>query len=304
MGNRNTDNEHPRSEDSQRLPPLPRDTTWAAINWHSWVLTGIWTAVGILTLLAFNSSALRDRLPLILLMLVGCVALACLVLSRICTPRCASCGSSPAELSWEPGDCPRCHQSYYETVDLLAGKRALSLSDGLADRQPLVKLLSMILTLALRDCGNQVRLVGRKVNDAAEYPWATPCWSWSFWIRVKGTDYEMAPPPRHPAAALFDMLRETYRKAEKQTPNGPARLPITLDDWSEDLQLVIEESDKEQVATILFSSESREPVSGADTHLRELFSRSGSDRAPNPLPPTTTWQHSASTTARRLGHER
>jgi Zn finger protein HypA/HybF involved in hydrogenase expression len=275
----------------KRTEGLVESFTWVAINWQSAVLTGIWLVVGILAFLAFDSSALRDRLPLILLTLVACVAVVCLVLSRFCTPRCASCGSSPAELAWEPGDCPRCHQSYCETVDLLAGAPVLSLPDGLADQSiPLVKLFSMILTLALRDCANQVRLVGRKVNDPAEYPWATTCWSWTIWISVKGTDYEMVPPPRHLGAGLFDMLRETYRKVEKETPNGPARLPITLDDWSEVLQLVIEESDKEQVATILFSSESREPVSGADTHLRELYSRSDAEHTTNPLPPATTWK--------------
>jgi hypothetical protein len=291
MGNQAVDNDRQRSGDAQGLPALPRDTTWAAINWQSWILTGIWLVVGILALLAFDSPPLRDRLPLILLTLVGCVVVACLLLSRFCTPRCVSCGSSPAELAWYSGDCPRCHQSQSESVDLLAGKRALSLPDDLADRSiPLVNLFSMILTLALRDCASQVRIVGRKVNDPAEYPWATPCWSWSIWISVKGTDYEMVPPPRHLGAGLFDMLRETYRKAEKETPNGPARLPITLDEWSEDLLLVIEESDKEQIATLLFTSEPREPVSGACAHLRELWSRSDSTRAPNPLPPATTWK--------------
>ncbi len=291
MRNREADNDQQRSEDAQGPPTLPPNTTWAAINWQSWVLTGIWLVAGTLALLAFDSAALRERLPLILLTLAGCVVVACLVLSRLCTPRCASCGSSPAELSWDPGDCPHCHHSYCETVDLLVGKHVLSLPDGLANRTiPLVKLFSTILTLALRDCANQVRLVGRKVNDPAEYPWATPRGAWRIWISVKGTDYEMVPPPRHLGAGLFDMLRETYRKVEKETPNGPARLPITLDDWSENLQLVIEESDTEQIATFLFTTESREPVTGADTHLRELYARSDSGRVPNPLPPATTWK--------------
>lgn len=262
----------------------------AAIEWKSRVLLAISLTLVVLSCIAFDSATLRDRLPVVLLAMAAGILVASLVLSRLCMGRCVSCGRSPTDLVWRLDDCPVCHGSYCGAADLLAGNSVLSLQDCLSGRRvPLVTMFGVVLTLALRDRASRIRLVGGKVYDQAECPWATPCGSWSIWITVNGTDYEMLPPPHRFATGMFEMLRETYRKLEKETPNGPARLPLALDDWSETVQLVIEESDKERAASILFAPGPREPVGTAGSRLRELFFPPGLDRAADATPPATTW---------------
>ena len=269
---------------------LRESVTWAAINWQNWLLAGIWLTIAVVAVLAFQLAAVRQQLPVILLILASTIGAASLVLSRFYTRRCVTCGIPANGLAWEFDDCPNCHRPYFAATDLLKGKDALSLSKATADeRRPSVKLFGMVVMLALRDRANQIRLVGHKVDDAAEYPWATPCGSWDIWIRVNDDEYRMVPPPRHLGATVFEMLRETYRRTEKERLNGPANFPITLGDWSGDVQLVLEESETERVASMVLPAGSEELRNAAASHLQQMFKRRD-DRTGSYLPRAATWK--------------
>lgn len=279
----------------QRWDSLVERLTRDAINWKSWMLLAICLVLGLLSGFALNSTAVRDRLPVILPAVAGCIAVGCLFLSRFCTRRCISCGWTPMTPLEEFAECPKCHRSYSGAVDLLAGKEAVSLQDcltGEENSQPL-PVFGLVLALAIRDGGNRVRVVGHNMNDKGESPSTASYWAWSIWIRVADKDYEMVPPPRHLAAGVFHMLQETYLNAEKEMPGGPANFPLSLDDWSDVAQLVVEESDKERVASIDFPPGPREPVSAAGSRLQEVF-RQRHDKRDNDdggsLPRATTWK--------------
>ena len=267
---------------------------WLAINWKSWMLLAICLVLAILSGFALNFTAVRDRLPVILPTLAGCITVVCLFLSRFCTQRCLSCGWTPMTPLEGLAECPNCHRSYSGAVDLLAGKEAVSLQDCLTgeDSQPLT-VLGLVLTLAIRDGANRVRVVGHSMNDKGEFRPTATCWAWSIWIRLADKDYEMLPPPRHLAAGVFHMLQETYLNAEKKMPNGPADLPLTLDDWFDVAQLVVEESEKQRVASIDFPPGPREPVSAAGSRLQEVYRQRHDKRDEGDggsLPRSTTWK--------------
>jgi hypothetical protein len=137
----------------------------------------------------------------------------------------------------------------------------------------MVKLVGMILTLAIRDAVSEVRFEGRDEDDESLDPWDASHRRWRIWLSLKGEVYETVPPPRHVGTNIFLLLKEIRRRSEKSAPDGPARFQIAIDDYSESVELMIEESAEEEVAKIVFTSESLEPWAKANQYLEEVFSR-------------------------------
>ena len=148
---------------------------------------------------------------------------------------------------------------------------ALLIREYLSDSRPTARLIGMILAMAIRDGVNEIRFVGRDEDDDPDAPSDDPDHSWRIWLHQKGEAYEMVPPPPHVGTDVFRLFKEIHRRVQKETADGPACFRIAIDDYSEPVDLVLEESDEEQVATIVFTSETLQPWPKGERFLNDYF---------------------------------
>ncbi len=187
--------------------------------------------------------------------------------------KCASCGFHSYDRLCDFDPCPHCEGLFGNVASLLPQETILHLREYLAETRDGAKIIGMILAMAIRDGANEFRLEGREEEGESEYPDEEPGRSWRVWLTVKGKSYEIVPPPRHLGAEAYRLLREIHRQTTIDAASGPACFQIAIDDYSESVELMVEESEEEELAKILFTSESLEPWPGMQPYLTEIFER-------------------------------
>jgi hypothetical protein len=219
---------------------------------------------------------LRRLLLFLLALPIGLVFLveSCRFFSR---PKCASCGVVVYHQVPDCDPCPRCDRTFGHVANLMPQQRELPLREYLSDSRPMANSVGLVLALAIRDGVNEIRFVGRDEDSDPEAPWDDHHRSCSIWYHSKGEAYEVVPPPRHVGTGIFLVLKEICRRVPKETADGPACFRIAIDDYSEAVELTIEESEEQGVAKIVFTSESHEPWEQASRYLKEFFERRNED---------------------------
>lgn len=221
---------------------VPPDLKW--LLWGKWVLAALFVIpIGLLTLLELSPLFFRRK--------------------------CASCGKVVYEHIACGDPCPHCDRPFDDVTNLMPQDGSLLLREHVSDRRPVATILGLPLALAIRDGVNEIRFVGRDDGDAPEAP--RDLRSWRIWFHQKSAVYEVVPPPPLVGMDIFRLLKEFYRRAQKEAATGPTCFDIVIDDYAETVELVIEESAEEDVAKIVFTSEAPRPWAGGDLFLKDYF---------------------------------
>lgn len=250
------------------------EPTRALVNRTRLMVAGIFLLAGLLLIcVAEGPSVLKWGLLVLLLLPTSAIVLLT-VLPVFFRQKCASCGVFSYDRLSCFDQCPHCGGLFGEVDGLMPRDGVFHLDRYLDDGRSAVKLIGMILTMAIRDGVKEVRLVGHCEEDDPECPWDASHRLWRIWLTLKGKAHEMVPPPRHVGTSVFLLLKEVYRRTKRED-TGPARFHIAMDDYSESVELILAESEEEELAKIVFTSEAIQPWEGARRHLEEVFSRVG-----------------------------
>lgn len=223
---------------------VPPDLKW--LHWGKWALAALFVIpIGLLTLLELSPLFFRRK--------------------------CASCGTVVYEHIPRGDPCPHCDRPFDDVTNLMPQDGNLLLREYLSDRRFGVTMLGLYLALAIRDGVNEVRFIGRHEGDDPEGPWDDCLRSWGIWFHLRNAAYEVVPPPPLMGTYAFRLLKEIHRYAQWETASAPACFRIVIDDYTEAVELTIDESAEEDVAKIVFPSETPRPWAGGDRFLKDYF---------------------------------
>lgn len=249
-----------------------------------------------LLLIAFGiagvlSPAFRAWLPSVLIMLTICVVFAARFLSRLCTRRCVSCGSTTLELIQNLSECPNCHGLYRNVRAALPQDGVLRLNHILTTSDPIANALGMTIALGVRDGARELRIGGRKFADDKNHPWDCICADWRMWMTLQERSDQLVPPTGDLGKGMLLILRRMHEKASKDSAEGRARFRIEVDDRSVDAELVVEECEKDMLARIIYDSETpRQEWRTSESYFKNALVQVAGPDIFDAMPQETTWK--------------